>query len=243
MENRKPLKVLVTAGGTRVKIDAIRSIVNGSSGRFGTEIAKAFDRILREHKDYCKDRIIFLGTRSCDISFLCDITRFDLFDEYQQHIDDILNTEKPDIVVLAAAVSDFAPKEDSQGKISSNGEVTLTLKPLPKLISTVREKVPNAVICGFKCLDHASDQDLIEAAKNQIEKCDVDLVIVNNWNTMSDDDHKIGIVWNWPVFDEDRYVTHWWSRDRFDLSSKVVEACLDMYVKKSKENSYVNKKN
>jgi phosphopantothenoylcysteine decarboxylase / phosphopantothenate---cysteine ligase len=229
MKDKKTLRILVTAGGTRVKIDAIRSIVNGSSGRFGTEIAKAFDRALRGSEDYSNERLSLLCTKSCEITFLCDITRFDLFYEYEQYLDDILTTEKPDIVVLAAAVSDFAPKEESEGKISSEGDLTITFKPLPKLIATVREKVPNAVICGFKCLDHASDADLIEAAKRQIEKCDVDLVVVNNWNTMKDNSHKIGIVSNTPVsgIDGDRYITHWWSRDLCDLPSKVVEACLE----------------
>jgi phosphopantothenoylcysteine decarboxylase/phosphopantothenate--cysteine ligase len=223
MKNKKPLKVLVTAGGTRVRIDAIRSIVNGSSGRFGTEIAKAFDRALRLSEDYSNDGLFFLGAKSCEISFLCNITRFDLFEEYQHHLDNILANEKPDIVVLAAAVSDFAPNGQYNGKMSSEGDLTITFKPLPKLIATVREKVPNAVICGFKCLDHASDRELIEAAKRQIEKCDVDLVVVNNWNTMKDDSHKIGIVSR----NLGSYVTHWWSRDFCDLTFKVVAACLE----------------
>jgi phosphopantothenoylcysteine decarboxylase / phosphopantothenate---cysteine ligase len=224
MKSKKPLRILVTAGGTRVKIDAIRSIVNGSSGRFGTEIAKSFDRALRLSEDYSNDGLFFLGTKSCELSFLCNITRFDLFEEYQHHLDAILATEKPDIVVLAAAVSDFAPKEETEGKISSESEVTITFKPLPKLIATVREKVPNAVICGFKCLDHASHEELVEAAKKQIEKCEVDLVVANNWNTMKDRDHKIAIVHQ---VKNGLYMVRTYSRDMCDLASKVVAACLN----------------
>lgn len=235
MKNKKPLKILVTAGGTRVKIDAIRSIVNGSNGRFGVDIAKAFNRALRMSWDYSNGGLYFLGTKSCDINFLCNITNFDLFEEYQHHLDAILTTEKPDIVVLAAAVSDFAPKEETTGKISSDGEVTITFKPLPKLISTVRKNVPNSVICGFKCLDHASEGELINAAIEQIEKCNVDLVVANNWNTMRDVDHKIIIVKDTPPVDGFLGDTRVWYRKSWDLASKVVESCLDVYKKKHEQ--------
>jgi len=240
MKNKKPLKVLVTAGGTRVKIDAIRSIVNGSSGRFGTEIVKAFDRALRVSAEYSNVGLYFLGTKLCTdsvhVPFLHEsfVYQFDLFDEYSEKLDKLLSEIQPDIVVLAAAVSDFAPMEETEGKISSDGDLTITFKPLPKLIATVRNKVPDSVICGFKCLDHASDVELIEAAISQIEKCGVDLVVANNWNTMKDVDHKIIIVKDTPIIDGYRGDVSIWSREFHDLASKVVEVCFEKYKQKNK---------
>jgi phosphopantothenoylcysteine decarboxylase/phosphopantothenate--cysteine ligase len=141
----------------------------------------------------------------------------------------MLRSIQPDIVVLAAAVSDFAPKEESVSKISSNGEVTLILKTLPKLIATVRDIVPNAVICGFKCLDHASTQELIDASLKQIRSCRVDLVVANNWNTIKDDNHSIVVVRD-NILDQYHYYRRGWGYD--DLSECVVRECLMAYKDK-----------
>lgn len=179
------MKVLITAGGTRVPIDQVRSITNSSKGKFGSCIADSFsvkgcDVIYFHAKEAAipKDAMRTIGSNYYGVMF-------DTFNEYQSGLIELLLDQKPDIIVLAAAVSDYLVEGYVDGKIRTAGDMTIKLTPAPKIISSIRpicSAVTNytPIICGFKMLVSAED-DLLEAecAKSLLtNKCDI--VIGNN---------------------------------------------------------------
>jgi hypothetical protein len=106
--------------------------------------------------------------------------------------------------------------------------MVIRLKPLPKLISTVRAKCPKAVICGFKLLVNSTDDELYAAVDKSILTNDCDLVVGNDLRDIKEGKHRLLLgsktySKSFPVkFD----VYH----KEFDsLSKKVVDHCEMQY--------------
>lgn len=72
-------------------------------------------------------------------------------------------------------------KVNDDTKISSTEpNLTVKLGLTPKIIAGLREKFPTSFICGFKLLENVSQEELIDAAMKQINKCNTDLVFAND---------------------------------------------------------------
>jgi phosphopantothenoylcysteine decarboxylase/phosphopantothenate--cysteine ligase len=166
--------VVVTAGGTREKIDDVRYIGNFSSGRLGHSLAEQYGRI------GC--RVLLLSPKST-------VERFGEIDGVQHaafesalDLQNLLRQVKSAKLVLhSAAVSDYTPKR-VQGKISSNQEdLTIKLKRNPKILAGLRDHFgPSTTLVGFKLLSGSSEEDLIAAARAQIETNSTDFCIAND---------------------------------------------------------------
>lgn len=157
---RKP-SFLITSGGTVVPIDSVRKICNMSRGTFGSQIAeKAWRKDHNVTFVYAKESK--MPKHCLTFETLQDVTyiEYETFDDYAARLDEQLKLQ-PDIIILAAAVSDYGVENMVEGKIRSGDDLVIKLKPLPKLIGTVREKCPNAVICGFKLLVNSTEEELI----------------------------------------------------------------------------------
>jgi len=102
-------------------------------------------------------------------------------------------------VLLAAAVSDYGPETGPlddcripRGKISSSqDELTIRLKPLPKIIAQVKQWNPDVFLVGFKLLVDASEEDLAAAAKKQIDSAGSDLVVANDMRDLKMGAHRL----------------------------------------------------
>jgi hypothetical protein len=115
------------------------------------------------------------------------------FDEYRNAIHQIIPARNPNVIILAAAVSDYGTKP-VEGKIRSDKDMTIELEPLKKVISEIRTSSPKSVLVGFKLLVGSTKTKLIEAAKESIEKNGCDLVVANDWRDIKVGNHKILIV-------------------------------------------------
>lgn len=72
-------------------------------------------------------------------------------------------------------------KVNNNTKISSvEPNLTVKLGLTPKIIANLREFFPDAFICGFKLLENVPEEELIEAAMQQIQKCNTDVVFAND---------------------------------------------------------------
>ena len=72
-------------------------------------------------------------------------------------------------------------KVDDSTKISSvEPNLTVKLGLTPKIIASLRNLLPNAFICGFKLLENVPEEELIDAAVKQINKCKTDLCFAND---------------------------------------------------------------
>lgn len=164
-------RVLVTAGATREYIDPIRFITNRSSGKMGVAIA--------EEAEFRGAEVTLIRTKGSVPSFVENQIEVETVEEMLEAIEKELSTKKYDVVILAAAVSDFTPKEKAESKIKSDQPLVIELVPTPKIIQRVKELQPDVFLVGFKAEYGVSEEELIEQARKQIEKAKSDVVIAN----------------------------------------------------------------
>ena len=84
-----------------------------------------------------------------------------------------------DLLISAAAISDFTVTP-SKDKIKSGNELTLALKPAPKLIKKVRQEYPGLKIIGFKAETGISEEELIEQARKLMDSSHLSMVVAND---------------------------------------------------------------
>ena len=160
-------KVLITCGATREPIDGVRFITNKSSGKMGIEIAKAVAK---------RGGQVFLvkGLVSVDIpNYLTNVypveTTQEMFDKVMELYKDC------DIIIKAAAPSDYKLKEKFENKIKSE-TLTLSLvknKDIAKELGKVKGDRKLVIFC-------AETQDLLENAKKKLESKNADLIVAND---------------------------------------------------------------
>lgn len=238
------MKVLITSGGTKVKIDMVRSITNMSKGTFGSKIADSFAATCRSRNTKCDIKFLMAKDSRYPSNPWTTFIEYVTFDDYKKQLFNIIDNEKPDIIVLAAAVSDYGVSNYVDGKIRSKKSLVIKLTPLPKLISMVRKHAPNATICGFKLLVNSTKEELIMAAKESLIKNKLDLVVGNDLRDIKNDNHILTIVERLLTFDEvKKDVQCVVSEHRKDLGANlpdiVAETCLDHY---NYRNQLCNKK-
>jgi phosphopantothenoylcysteine synthetase/decarboxylase len=122
-------------------------------------------------------------------------TEYDNFDEYVQGLEEVMPLFKPDVILLAAAVSDYGVENFVDGKVRSRtDDFQIRLKPLPKLISRVKKICPKAKLVGFKLLVDSTEEELIEASKKSIYDNGCDMVVANDLSDMRKGKHNIRLV-------------------------------------------------
>lgn len=165
------MNVVITAGGTFEEIDAMRGITNRSSGKMGVEIAKEAYR------------------QGANVTLICGITKTHIPKtlrrinvESSREMAEVVKKEiiNADIFVSTAAVSDFEVENKSDLKYSSDNDLSLNLRRLPKILEQVREINSNIFIVGFKAEAGLSEGDLIKKATNKKNQYDVDLMVAND---------------------------------------------------------------
>lgn len=192
------LRALVTAGGTREPIDDVRVITNVSKGWFGAAIARAL-----------ADRGVattLLGSRE----LLRTPDRLDPRLElvpFESYADLAWELEKqtggpgppgrsgPDLIFMAAAVSDYTPVR-SEGKLrSSEDELVLRLQRTPKLLAGLRARCgEGAFLVGFKLLSGVSRGELTATALRQTRENRLDLTVANDLQDLGRDRHPVVLV-------------------------------------------------
>ncbi len=177
-------RVLVTAGATREYIDPIRYITNASSGRMGVAIA--------EEADFRGAEVTLIRTKGSVPSFVENQIEVETVEEMLEAIENELKVRKYDVVVLAAAVSDFRVKNRADKKIKSGKGLTLELEPTPKIIDRVKELQPDVFLVGFKA--ETSEDKLIEEARKQIERAGSDLVVANTLKAFGSEENEVFLV-------------------------------------------------
>lgn len=165
------MNVLVTAGGTSEQIDSMRIITNRSSGKMGVELAK---------EAYRQGATVTLVCGRTKTHIPKNIERIDIEstrDMTSVIKDKIMDT---DVFISTAAVSDFEVENKIDTKYSSQEDLTLELKRLPKILEHVKQANPYAYIVGFKAEAGLSEDELIQVAKDKKEEYSVDLMVAND---------------------------------------------------------------
>ncbi len=179
-------RVLVTAGATREYIDPIRYITNSSSGKMGVAIA--------EEAELRGAEVTLIRTKGSVPSLVENQIEVETVEEMLEAIEKELKEKKYNAVVLAAAVSDFRVKEKADVKIKSGKPLTLELEPTPKIIDRVKGLQPDTFLVGFKAETGLSEEELVEAAKKQVERAGSDLVVANTLRAFGSDENEVLLV-------------------------------------------------
>lgn len=162
------MNILITGGGCEEAIDNVRSICNFSTGRTAVTLAEYF--ISKGCFVHC-----LLGKRALKTD-KCMVTVFSDFKSLQSLLKTECLSGKYDLIIHAAAVSDYSPdkiiidgkmyKAGSINKISSAGELTITLKQNPKIIDSIKEWCGKAAsVIAFKLTSNESLEKREKAVK------------------------------------------------------------------------------
>ncbi|RJQ36940.1 bifunctional phosphopantothenoylcysteine decarboxylase/phosphopantothenate--cysteine ligase CoaBC [Candidatus Microgenomates bacterium] len=167
----KGKKIIVTAGGTIEKIDEIRYITNRSSGKMGARIAE--ECFLRG-----ANVLLLRAKNAVKPNYLIKEKTFSTSEDLLKLIRE--NIKDSSIIFHSAAVSDFQVGESFKGKISSNQNLVLKLKPREKIINSIKIINPKIKLIAFKAEYGLAEKEMIEKAKATLKKSNSDAIIVND---------------------------------------------------------------
>ena len=210
----KGKKILITSGPTREAIDKVRYISNYSSGKMGFSLAKvaislgANVTIISGPTDQVieKERLDVINVVSAE----------DMFNEVEAHL------PKYDIIIFAAAVSDFKPKDVFTSKLK-NKNINLELvqtNDIAMFASTIRTK--NQIIVGFAL---ETENGIINGKEKLIKK-DFDLIILNSLQDKNSgfnyDTNKITII------DKASNVYSFKLKDKIEVAKDIFDKIIEL---------------
>jgi phosphopantothenoylcysteine decarboxylase/phosphopantothenate--cysteine ligase len=171
----KGLKVLITSGPTREHIDPVRFITNPSTGKMGVALAmEAVQRGAEVTLIYGKGSTAETPENMRKIEFINA-------KELNTQIDRMLRSEKYDIFICAAAISDYTPTEVVKHKIvSKQPELNVQLKPTDKCIEIARAADPDVFLIPFKAEHNVGSKKLIECAHKRLIETNSQLICAND---------------------------------------------------------------
>ncbi len=163
-------KVLINAGPTYERIDAVRFIGNFSTGKMGVALAQ-------QALKYGADVTLVLGpTQVPHVLDGLNVIRIESADDLYKAC--IAEFEKSDIAILTAAVADFKPKKISTKKIKKTGaDLNIELEPtLDTLAELGKMKTNKQILVGFAL----ETNDELNYAKDKLKRKNLDYVVLNS---------------------------------------------------------------
>lgn len=160
-------KIVITAGGTRENIDPVRYIGNYSSGKMGLALADNAYKMGAE--------VTLISTFESDKNY--EVIKVNSANEMLEKVKE--RFIDADSLIMAAAVSDYRVKNQSESKIKKENSETLTVELVknPDILELMsKSKKENQIVVGF-C---AESENLIDNAKNKILKKQCDFIVAND---------------------------------------------------------------
>lgn len=161
-------KVLVTAGPTREAIDPVRYLSNNSTGKMGYEIS-------RMARDRGAQVILVSGPTHLDkpqgVEYVGVDTAEEMYNAVMKYYDD------SDIVIKAAAVSDYRPESKHDQKMKkSDDDVSIKLVRNKDILKNLGVKKKHQILVGFA----AETNNVEEYAKEKIASKNLDFIVAND---------------------------------------------------------------
>lgn len=164
----KGKKILITAGPTEEPLDPVRFITNLSSGKMGYALAIAAHRRGAEVT-------LISGPTNLPLPSAEKIIKVRTAKEMHKAVMD--HYKKVSIIIKAAAVADYCPKESATEKIKKDKKtLSLELKNNPDIIAEVGKNKGGRILVGFAM----ETQNLLTNALEKLKKKNMDLIVANN---------------------------------------------------------------
>lgn len=167
-DDYKGLKVLVTAGPTIERIDAVRYLTNRSTGRMGYALAEAAAE--RGAEVTLVSGPVSL-TPPNNVKVIQVESADDMFRAVQSHYQD------QQIIIKAAAVADYTPEQVIEGKLKKKeGSLNLAFQRTEDILLYLGQHKTTQYLAGFA----AETNDIEKYARGKLEKKNADVIIANN---------------------------------------------------------------
>ncbi len=163
-------RILVTAGPTLEPIDPVRYITNRSTGKMGFAVARMARR--RGAEVILITGPHYLTLPRGDIHPIVVYSAQEMYDAVIKYYEDC------HVVIMAAAVADFRPRNILEGKIKKrgNGTYSLELDKNPDILKALGENKSHHILVGFA----AETSELMENAEAKLREKNLDLIVAND---------------------------------------------------------------
>ncbi|MGQ4664567.1 bifunctional phosphopantothenoylcysteine decarboxylase/phosphopantothenate--cysteine ligase CoaBC [Metabacillus halosaccharovorans] len=170
-EPLKNVKVLITAGPTREKVDPVRYFTNHSSGKMGYAIAE-------EAAKLGANVTLITGPTSVDFPNYVDVIKVESADEmFQQVMNYYPNA---DVVIKSAAVADYRPIHTFEQKMKKGqNHLVIEMEKTTDILKELGMQKRQQILVGFA----AETNDLEQYAKKKLQSKNLDLIVANNITT------------------------------------------------------------
>ena len=197
------MKILVTGGGTIEPIDNVRAITNFSTGRTSASMADLFS-------DLGHDVTLLQSVRGARcLNSSVDVVGYLTFSDLQKELESLCGSNDFDLVVHAAAVSDFSVdtvEVDGKvfgagefAKIPSGSELIIKMKKNPKLVDSIKMwSRKKCALVAFKLTSNATMDERKAAVKKVFDSTGSkdaapDFVVSNDLSEITDKAHPFRI--------------------------------------------------
>ncbi|MGE6755468.1 phosphopantothenoylcysteine decarboxylase [Rossellomorea sp. NPDC071047] len=201
----KGKKILITSGGTLEKWDAVRGHTNLAKGTMGCYLAEEAlnheAEVIYLHGYFAKVPENHRNMR---------LIQFEGIDDLGWKIKKLVQSEHIDVVIMAAAGSDWVVDKvvDQRGnpimetgKMTSDEPPIIHFKKAPKVLSQIKKWNPDVLLVGFK-LEHTLDHEyLFERAKLRMETSKAEFMVANKTGSLygEESDHFIVSTFQLPI--------------------------------------------
>ncbi len=163
-------RVLVTGGPTREPLDPARFLSNRSSGKMGYALAREAWRRGAE---------VVLVSGPTSLSCSAAVRKIDVISAEEMFTAVRAEFPRSTIVIKAAAVSDFRPKNVATHKVKKiAAETCIELKNTTDILYQLGKEKEQQILVGFA----AETRNLIEEGKRKLHEKNLDLIVINNIN-------------------------------------------------------------
>lgn len=202
--------VVVTAGGTQEAIDPVRFIGNRSSGKMGIALANVA-------ADMGADVTLISTVHDPINSPNIEEVHVSTAIEMQKKLEEVFAIN--DVLVMAAAVSDFRPVHKADQKIKKNNDqdlYTIKLQKNPDILKEISKQKTNQFVVGFA----AETENLIPYAKKKLYEKNVDMILANDVSKagsgFNTDTNEITVIQRgkepitWPLMSKNAVASKFW---------------------------------
>ncbi len=171
-------RVLIIGGSSEEPIDEMRVITNRGTGETAVELARAaFQR--------GADVELWMGRCSVPMPTFLPLRRFTTVDSLLEMVKGI----KHDIVLVPAALADYAP-EPQPGKIASGKkELVLHMKAVPKVLDAIRKQ--KVKLIAFKAEHGVKEMELVKRATARLDSIPLEMIVANDLHDVKPGETKV----------------------------------------------------
>jgi len=179
------MRFLITAGPTREHFDPVRYISNRSSGKMGYALAEAARAVGGEVTLVSGPTAL---TPPAQVEFVAVTSAAEMADAV------FTRFANADVVIMAAAVCDFRPKQVADHKLKKTtlgADLTLALEPTTDILAELGRRKQSQVLVGFA----VETRDLAAYAQDKLRRKNLDFIVGNHASAF-DRDTNVVTLWH-----------------------------------------------